>query len=134
MALIPAVAAGYTAARELLAGTGISIKNPGVMTVIPSDPINLFASFPPAYSVLAVPLPEGINLVYNGRFGFADDMYELVEYPVAHDDPEFTAKLKDVLMPVVEKFLAHAAADEKKQRADNPGGIHESFEAIKEVR
>lgn len=133
MALYPEVAAGYAAARELLVDTGVSIKDPNVMPVFSDDPLNMFASFPPAYSVVAVPLPEGINLVRNGRFGFADE-FEIVEYPVAHDDPEFTAKLKTVLMPVVEKFLAHAAADEKKQRAENPGGIHESYEAIKEVK
>lgn len=134
MGLYPEVVAGYNAARELLADTGVRIKEPGVFTPISSDPMNLFASFPPAYSVDAVPLPEGINMVYNGRFGFVDNLYEMVAYPVAHDDPEFTAKLKAVLMPVVEKFLAHAAADEKQQRAENPGGIHESYEAIKEVK
>lgn len=134
MALYPEVVAGHAAARELLVDTGVSIKDPNVMPVFSDDPLNMFAGFPPAYSVLAVPLPEGINMVYNGRFGFVDNMYEMVEYPVAHDDPEFTAKLKTALMPVVEKFLAHAAADEKKQRAENPSGIHESYEAIKEVK
>lgn len=134
MGLYPEVVAGYDAVRELLAGTGVRIKDPSVFTPISSDPLTMFASFPPAYSVDAVPLPEGINMVYNGRFGFSGNLYEMVAYPVAHDDPEFTAKLKDVLMPVVEKFLAHAAADEKKQRAENPGGIHESFEAITEIK
>lgn len=134
MAPYPEVVAGYNAARELLADTGVRIKDPSVFTPISSDPLNMFASFPPAYSVDAVPLPEGINMVRNGRFGFVDNEYRIVKYPVSHDDPEFTAKLKDVLMPVVEEFLAHAAADEKKQRAENPDGIHESYEAIREVK
>lgn len=133
MALIPEVAAGYNAARELLTDTGVRIKDPSVLTVIPSDPLGLFASFPPAYSVDAVPLPEGINMIRNGKFGFIETT-QLVKYPAAHDDPEFTAKLKDVLMPVIEKFLAHAAADEKKERAESPDGIHESYEAIKEIK
>jgi len=134
MALIPGIVAGLNAARELLVDTGVRIKDPSVFTPISSDPLTMFASFPPAYSVDAVPLPEGINMVYNGRFGFVDNLYEMVTYPVAHDDPEFTARLKTVLMPVVEKFLAHAAADEKKQRGENPGGIHESYEAIEEIK
>ncbi len=133
MALIPEVAAGHAAACELLVDTGVAIKDPNVLTVTPSDPIGMFASFQPAYSVVAVPLPEGINLVYNGRFGFAEDN-EIVWYPAAHDDPEFTAKLKPVLMPAVEKFLAHAAADKQKQHAENPDGIHESYEAIRELK
>jgi hypothetical protein len=133
MALYPEVVAGHRAAKELLVDTGVSIKDPSVVPVFSNDPLNMFASFPPAYSVLAVPLPEGINMVRHGKFGFAEE-FRIVEYPVAHDDPEFTAKLKDVLMPVVEEFLAHAAADEKKQRAENPDGIHESYEAIHEVK
>lgn len=134
MAPYPEVVAGYNAVRELLADTGVRIKDPSVFTPISSDPLTMFASFPPAYSVDAMPLPEGINLIYNGRFGFVDNRYEMVKYPVPHDNPEFTARLKDVLMPVVEEFLAHAAADEKKQRAENPGDIHESYEAIEEIK
>lgn len=43
--------------------------------------------------------------------------------------------IDDALASVLEeKFHAHTAANEKKQRAESPGGIHESYEAIKEIR
>lgn len=133
MDLYPEVVAGYDAARELLADTTVTVRDPNVLPGIPSDPIELLGSFPPAYSVLAMPLPEGINMVRHGKFGFIATT-RLVEYPVPHDDAEFTAKLKEVLMLVVEEFLAEAAADEKRQRAESPEGIHESREAIREIK
>jgi hypothetical protein len=134
MGLFPEIIAGYEAAKELLEGTGVRLKDPGVMPVFSHDPLTMFASFPPAYSVEAVVLPGGINMVYNGRFGFADSRYEMLDYPTAHDAPDFKEKLKAVLMPKVEEFLAHAAKDKAQKHAENPGGIHESYEAIREIK
>lgn len=134
MALYPEIVAGYEAAKELLEGTGVRIKDPTVPPVFSNDPLTMFASFPPAYSVEAVALPEGINMVYNGRFGFSGNRYEMVDYPTAHDAPDFKEKLKAVLMPKVEEFLAYAAKDKAQQHADHPGEIHESYEAIREVK
>lgn len=133
MTIYPSALAGYQAALVLLDGTGVRVKDPRVMTVTSDDPMTMFASFPPAYSVDAVPLPEGINLVRTSRFGFATE-YRMVDYPVPHDHADFTSELKSVLMPVVEEFLAKAAADEKAERAADPTGVHESYQAIREVK
>lgn len=133
MGFYPSAIAGYEAALQLLEGTGVRVKDPRVMSVISDDPLTMCASFPPAYSVDAVPLPEGINMCRQGRYGFGTE-YRMVDYPVAHDHPDFTAELKRVLMPVVEEFLAKAAADETAQRAADPTGVHESYEAIREVK
>lgn len=130
----PSAVAGYEACLELLEGTGVRIKDPTVMSAIPfDDPLGVAASFPPAYSVDAVVLPEGINLVRTGKYGFAKT-FRVVEYPVSHEDPDFRSELKSVLMPVVEEFLAAAKADEQKEHAADPIGPHESCEAIKEIR
>lgn len=133
MSVYPSALAGYEAALTLLDGTGVRVKDPRVMTVTPSDPLGMFASFPPAYSVDAIPLPEGINLARHGRFGFGAE-YRMVAYPVAHDHPEFISELKSVLMPVVGEFLAKAAADEKAERTASPNGPHESYDAIREIK
>jgi hypothetical protein len=133
MALYPEIVAGYAAARELLASTDVAVKNPATFgTAMPTDMVELFASFPPAYSVEAVPLPEGINVVRNGRYGFTGTN-EIVRYPVAHDAPDFTARLGEALMPVIERNLADAAAEREREHAADPGGVHESSEAIREI-
>lgn len=129
----PSAVAGYEACLELLEGTGVRIKDPRVMTVIPTDPLGLFASSPLAYSVDAYPLPGGVNMAWFGKFGMRGT-WRMVDYPVPHDDPNFRQELKAVLTPVVEEFLAAAAADEKLERAADPSGVHESYQAIKEIR
>jgi hypothetical protein len=137
MALYPEIVAGYAAARELLAGTDVAVKDPATFgTAMPTDMVELLASFPPAYSVEAVPLYEGINVIRNGRYGFTGTFTgtsEIVRYPVAHDAPDFTVRLGEALMPVIERNLADAAAEREREHAANPGGVHESSEAIREI-
>lgn len=134
MALFPEIVAGYEAAKAILADTDVILKDPHVRTVVPTDPIGLMASFPPAYSVEAVPLPEGINVLWDGRYGLGGE-HQLVPYPAPIDDPQFTEKLAEVLLPVVEDFKARAQAEKLKDYAqDAPGSVYEARDAIREVK
>lgn len=135
MTIYPAVLAGYQALltyRQGMPGR-LRLRDPRVPPVHPTDPLSVMASFPPAYSVEVVPLPEGVNVCRHGKYGFGQE-YRMVDYPVPHDDPDFAALLIEALGPVVEEFLAKAEADERAERAANPTGPHESYEAIREVR
>jgi hypothetical protein len=135
MSIYPSVLAGYQALLDYRKGmpARLRLRDPRVPPVRPRDPLGVMASFPPAYSVEVVPLPEGINVCRFGKFGFGEQ-FQMVDHPVPHDDPSFAARLIEAIGPVVEEFLAAAEAHEKAERAANPTGPHESYEAIREVR
>lgn len=133
MALFPEIVAGYEAARSILADSGVDLTVPGARS-IPTDPIGLINSAPAAYSVSGYVLCEGVNLCWNGRFGFDKD-WQLVTYPVPYTDPAFQEKLAEVLLPTVEDFKQRAQAEKLRDYAqDAPGSVYEARDAIREVK
>lgn len=135
MALYPEIVAGYEAAKTILADTGVRLEDPTVIrTGFPTDPIGIMASFPPAYSVDAHVLREGINVGWVKRFGLGNE-FRLVEYPVPYTDPDFVEKLREPLLAAVADFKAKAQAEKLKDFAqDAPGDVYEARDAIREVK
>lgn len=133
--VFPEIAAGYEAAQEILAGTGVHLKDPTVInTNYPTDPIGIMASFPQAYSVEAYVLDTGINVGWVGRYGLGGG-WHLVTYPVAHTDPTFVEQLREPLLAAVADFKAKAQAEKLKDYAqDAPGSVYEARDAIREVK
>lgn len=135
MAVYPEILAGYEAAKTILADTGVILTALGVRsTAYATDPMAIIAASPAAYSVEAIALREGINLCWNGRYGF-DKGWCLVEYPVPHTDPAFVERLAELLLPVVADFQAKAQEEKLKDYAkDKPGDVYEAVDAITEVK
>jgi hypothetical protein len=132
MAIYPEILAGYQAAVAILAGSGAVVKDPRVPTVISSDPIAMVAAGPAAYSVLVVPLQDGVNVCRFGRFGIGMTI-RFVEYPCSHEESDFPERFASVLTEVVDAELRAAA----KERADaiakhGPGGI-EAWDQIRRI-
>lgn len=129
MSIYPEILAGYGAALKALDGLDVTVKEPGVMS-IPTDPIEMIMSSPDAFSILCVPLPDGINVCRHKIYGFLDDC-TMVDYPCPTDAPDFDEQLAAVLRPVVEQQLAIAADKRGEALADaGPSGI----EARNQVR
>jgi hypothetical protein len=135
MAIYPEILAGYEAAATILANAGVSLTAIGALSApIPTDLMGMMAAQPAAYSVEAIALREGINLCWNGKFGF-DKGWQLVKYPVPHTDPVFAERLVEVLLPVVEEFKAKAQEEKLKDYAqDKPEDVYEAVDAITEVK
>lgn len=132
MSIYPEILAGYGAALKAVEGMAVDVHEPGVYRGIPSDPIEMIASGPAAYSILLMPLQEGINVCRHGRYGFLEDT-TMVNYPVVHTDATFDDRLREVLRPVVEAELAKA--NEEKQVAiteHGPKGI-EARDAVRRI-
>lgn len=79
------------------------------------------------------PSTRGIRLCWNARFGDDQD-WQTVEYPAAHDDPAFTDRLREVLLPAVVDYTSRA---QERKLADYdqaaPGDVYEARDAIREV-
>lgn len=133
MSIYPELIAGYKAASEALADHAVSIRNPGVPTTFPADPMEMLRASPRAYSVEGTVLREGINLCRNGRFGF-DEEWLLVKFPVPYDAPDFAEQLAAVLVPAVEGLLNRAMEQSYNERsALAPGAPVEAWEAVRKV-
>lgn len=126
--------AGYDATKKILADKPIhQIEHVGQgPRHIPSDPIGLLNSFPPAYTVQIMILNEGANLIRNSKYGFLDETH-LVMWPVATDAPDFKEKLAEVLVPAVDELLRKAAEDKAGKVAEDPNSSHESRDQIRRI-
>lgn len=103
----PEILAAYEAARQMLAEHAVTVTDPRVITPIPTDPTEILGTNPIAYSVEARAERNGINLCRHGRFGLGVE-WLFVKYPAPPTDPEFAARLAEVLVPAAEVLLAKA--------------------------
>jgi hypothetical protein len=84
MSIYPEILAGYEAVRDLATTDRVTVKDPRNIGRVPSDPLEMMASFPTAYTVELVPLRDGINVCPWGRYGFPEGDMQLAVEP----DPE----------------------------------------------
>ncbi|MFI6302140.1 hypothetical protein ACIBCH_09730 [Amycolatopsis thailandensis] len=134
MSIDPAITAGYEATKKILADKPLhQIEHVGQrLRRLPTDPMGLLNSFPPAYTVQVMVLPEGANLIRNSKYGFLDET-NLVTWPVPTDAPDFEAKLAEVLVPAVDEFLRKASEDKAAKTAKDPNSSHESRDQIRRI-
>lgn len=130
MSIYPELIVGYQAASQALAKHAVSIRNPGVRSTFPMDPVEMLRAGPRAYSVEGTVLRNGINLCRTGRFGF-DVEWLLVEFPVPYDAPDFAERLAAVLVPAVEGLLSRAMeCFHSECSVLSPGAPVEAWEAV----
>jgi hypothetical protein len=131
MSIFPEIIAGYGAALVAVEGLDVQVREPGVH-LIPTDPIEMIASGPKAYSVLLVVLPEGVNVCRHKRYGFLDEV-TLVRYPVPTTAGDFGARLREALRPVVEAELATALAEKNAAVAAHGARGIEATDAVRRI-
>lgn len=98
MTISPKLIAGHAAVTALLAGKGVRIKHPEQSSME-------FAMLTPTHSVSIACWNTDVVVSWMGASDVDEDTTS-VRYPVSHDDPEFVVKLGEVLLPVVERYLA----------------------------
>lgn len=101
MPLSPKLIAGHKAVTELLAGKDVRIKDPDQSAME-------FAALTSTHSVSVACWSSDVVVTWTGANALEYDT-TTVRYPVSHEDPEFTSKLGEVLLPVVEKYLSRVA-------------------------
>jgi hypothetical protein len=133
MGLDPHMMAAYEVVMGMLGDRPVKVDDPRLWMPIPHDVLGMIATSPPAYSVQAVPLPYGINCIRHERFGFPAE-YEMVDNPVPQDDPAYAARLAELVLPVLDRMLAAAAAQRAAETAAlAPGEPVEAWDAIKRI-
>lgn len=97
MTVSPSVYAAHRAVTELLSGMNVRIKHP-------DQPTRDFAIRMPYHSVNVSCWIGHAVILHQGA---TEDDYSnaSVDYPVSHEDPDFTSKLGEALLPVVEEYL-----------------------------
>jgi hypothetical protein len=133
MSVYPQILAGYEAVRDL-ATDRVTVKDPHNIGRIPSDPLEMMASFPAAYTVELVPLRDGINVCPWGRYGFPEGDMQLVPYGIDHIEPGFPAAIQGAVRPVIDEQLARLdKVRDADHKAAKPGEVFESRDAIRRI-
>jgi hypothetical protein len=98
MTLSPNLIAGYEAAKELLKDHDVRVKRPGQSAME-------YGLFMRDHSVNVACWNSHVVVTGVIRHDDPADI-ETIAYPLSHEDPEFKAKLGELLVPLVEKHLA----------------------------